>query len=84
MLKRILAVLAIAMMTALSSNVAGSDNTLREGATKVEGGVKAVGKSAGEIGTKAGKAVEGAARDTRSALGKAWDNIVNGLRKAFK
>ncbi len=84
MSKRTIAVAAFLLMTALSSPVAGLDNAVRDGTRKVEGGAREVGKSAEEYGTKAGKAIEGAAKDTRSALGKAWDDIVQGVKKAFK
>ncbi|MGE5189643.1 MAG: hypothetical protein ACM3NF_06260 [Gemmatimonadota bacterium] len=66
-----------------ADNAAG-DNAVGRGAKKVEGGVRAIGKSAEEIGGKAGRAAEGAVKDTGSALGKAWDDIVKGLKKAFK
>ncbi len=79
-----IAAAAIFLMAVLSSPAVGADNAIRQGATKVEGGAREVGKSAEEFGTKAGKAIEGAARDTRSAVGKAWDNVVEGLKKAFK
>ena len=81
--RRIFSISAILLMTLVFS-AAALDNTLKEGAGKVEGGFKEAGKSAVEIGTKAGKAAEGAAKDTGSALGRAWDNIVRGLKKAFK
>ncbi len=84
MARRALAVAAIMLVTMLSSSAASLDNTVKDGATKVEGGFKAAGRSAEEIGTKAARAASGAARDTRSAVEKAWDNIVNGLKKAFK
>ncbi len=84
MARRALAVAAIMLVTMFSSSAASLDNTVREGANKVEGGFKAAGRSAEEIGTKAANAASGAARDTRSAVEKAWDNIVNGLKKAFK
>ncbi len=82
--RKVVAVAAIVLMTVLSSSAASVDNTVKEGARKVEGGFKAAGRSAEDIGTKAAKAASGAARDTRSAVEKAWDNIVNGLKKAFK
>lgn len=84
MLKKIFAVSVIVFMTVFSSIAPALDNSVGQGAKKVEGGVKAVGKSAEEFGTKAGKAAEGAAKDTGNALSRAWDNIVRGLRKAFK
>ena len=84
MWKRVLGATAIVLMTVFASTAPALDNTLREGAGKVGGGVREVGKSGAEIGTKAGKAIEGAARDTSSAVGGAWDNIVQGLKKAFK
>jgi len=84
MMKKMFAVLAILFMTVLASTAPALDNSIGGGAKKVEGGVKAVGKSAEEFGTKAGKAAEGAAKDTGNALSRAWDNIVKGLRKAFK
>ncbi len=79
-----MAISSIILMTVSSPCFAGLDNSVKEGAGKVEGGFKAVGKSAVEIGTKAGRAAEGAAKDTGSALGRAWDNVVQGLKKAFK
>jgi len=84
MLKRIFAISAILSITVFASPVSALDNSIGNGAKKVEGGFKAVGKSAEEVGTKAGKAAEGAAKDSASALGKAWDDIVKGLKKAFK
>ncbi len=82
--KRRVVAAAILLVAVVATSAPALDNTVREGARKVEGGAREVGKSAGEIGTKAGKAIEGAARDTRSALGKAWDNVVQGLKNAFK
>jgi len=84
MLKKMFAVFAILIMTVFSSIAHASDNNIGQGAKKVEGGVRAAGKSAEEFGTKVGKAAEGAAKDTGSALSRAWDNIVRGLKKAFK
>ena len=84
MLKKIVAISAILLMTALSTVVPAADNSVKEGARKVEGGFKAAGQSAEEIATKAGKATEGAAKDTGSALSRAWNDIVRGLKKAFK
>ena len=83
-MKRIFSILAILLVTILSSSAFATDNTIGDGPKKVEGGIKAVGKSAEEFGTKAGKAAEGAAKDSGSALGKAWDDIVKGVKKAFK
>lgn len=82
-MRRIPSIIAILLVTMVSS-AAGLDNSLTQGARKVEGGFKEAGKSAVEIGTKAGKAAEGAAKDTGNALTRAWDNIVQGLKKAFK
>lgn len=84
MLKKMFAVSAILFLTVFSTSAPALDNSIGDGAKKVEGGVKAVGRSAEEFGTKAGKAAEGAAKDTGNALSRAWDNIVKGLRKAFK
>ncbi len=86
MLRKTIGISAIFMvlMTAIPSTAPAADNSASGGATKVEGGFKAVGKSAEEIGTKAGKAAEGAAKDTGSALGRAWDSIVRGVKKAFR
>ncbi len=83
-LRRALAVVAILSMTLFAGPAAGLDNTIKEGAGKVEGGFRAAGQSAAEVGGKAARAAEGAARDTGNALERAWDNIVRGLRKAFK
>ena len=82
--KAAISLIFIILFTAFASIVPAADNSVKDGAAKVEGGFKAVGKSAQEIGTKAGKAAEGAAKDTGSALGKAWDDIVKGVKRAFK
>ncbi len=83
-MRRIFAIAAILLMGLTSVSAAGLDNDARNGARKVEGGAREVGKSAAEIGSKAAKATEGAARDTGNALERTWDNIVRGLKKAFK
>ncbi len=83
-MRRIIAIAAILLMGLSSISAAGLDNEAKEGARKVEGGFREAGKSAAEIGSKAAKATEGAARDTGNALERAWDNIVRGLKKAFK
>ncbi len=82
--KAAISLIIIILFTAFPSIVPAADNTVKDGAAKVESGFKAVGKSAQEIGTKAGKAAEGAAKDSGSALGRAWDDIVKGVKKAFK
>lgn len=83
-MKRVLVVSAAILLSVPGPPSYPSDNAATAGAAKVESGARAVGKSADEIGTKAAKAVEGAARDTGRALGRAWDDIAQGLRKAFK
>ncbi len=84
MLKRIPVILSILFIVVFAPPVVASDNGAASGTKKVESGFKAVGKSAEEIGGKAARATEGAAKDTGSALGRAWDNIVQGVKKAFK
>lgn len=84
MLKRIFAVISIFLMTVLSSPASAADNSVKDGAKKVVGGFKEVGKGAAEIGTNTGKAAKSAAKETGSAFGRAWDDIVKGLKKAFK
>ncbi len=84
MLKRILAISSIFLMVLVLPSIGGMDNSAKEGTRKVEGGFREAGKSAAEIGGKAGRAAEGAVKDTGSALERAWDNIVKGLKKAFK
>ncbi len=83
-MKKIFAISAILLITVFASSISALDNSIGDGARKIEGGFKAVGRSAEETGTKAGKAAEGAAKDSGSTLGKAWDDIVKGLKKAFK
>ncbi len=83
-MRRMLAIAAILLMGLYSAPAAGLDNTAKEGARKVEGGFREAGKSAADIGSKAARAAEGAARDTGNALESTWDNIVRGLKKAFK
>lgn len=84
MSRKVFTVSTLLLMTVLCASAPALDNTLAEGARKVEGGAREAGRSAATIGSKAAKAVEGAARDTTNALERAWDNIVRGLRKAFK
>lgn len=84
MLRKSMAISAILLTTVLSSSGTAQDNSVGSGAKKVESGFDAMGRSVGEIGSKAGKAVEGAARDTAEAVGKAFDNVVKGVKNISK
>lgn len=84
MLKRLFAITSIFLMTVLSSPVSAADNSFKDGANKVVGGFKEVGKGAAEIGTNTGKAAKSAAKETGSGFRRAWDDMVKGLKKAFK
>lgn len=80
---KVITILSVAFLLALPLT-ALSDDAARNGADKVAGGGRAVGKSAGHYGTKAGKAAKGAAKDTGKAAGKALGDIGKGLKKAFR
>ena len=84
MRRQMTGIIAILLIFCFTPAASALDNSVREGAKKVEGGVKAIGRSAEEVGGKAAKAAGGAAKDTGNALGRAWDDIVKGLKKAFK
>ncbi len=84
MSRKILIILSIACMASIVQPVWGAEDAVRNGAKKVGGGVREVGKSGAHYGKKAGNAAHGAAKDTGKAAGKAFDDIGRGLRKAFR